>query len=201
MPPLYSLHRGILKQVLTRLQRATAPVRSSFRRTPPAAMAAAAPAAAPADLQRRAKQLGVELEPLHKNFGVQVKGLDLTRPLSEEQQAFLLEMWRVHDLLLFRGQELSPADEQRALLYFPHDAQAIEEERFCAPFFNVRVPSHPLVRHFLEVRKRACWLRGRGSPANARVTRQVGDELLMAVSCDVHRKSLDLFQPLWTAPF
>lgn len=108
-------------------------------------MAATAPPPPALNLQQRAEQLGIELVPLHENFGVQVKGLELMQPLSEAQQALLLDAWRQHDLLLFRGQELTPGDEQRLLLYFPHDAKAIEEENFVASFFEPRIPSHPLV--------------------------------------------------------
>lgn len=75
------------------------------------------------DLSERAARLGIQLMPVHKNFGLQVSGLDLTHPLSDEQQALLLDAWRWHDLLLFRGQDIAPADEQRLLQYFPHDAQ------------------------------------------------------------------------------
>lgn len=35
-------------------------------------------------------------------------------------------------------------DEQRLLQYLPHDAQAIDEERFVNPF-QPRIPDHPLV--------------------------------------------------------
>lgn len=75
----------------------------------------------------------------------QVKGLDLTQELTEEQQRLVLDIWRTHELLLFRGQELSPGDQERLLLLFPHDAQAIKEERFNNKFFTTRVPGHPLV--------------------------------------------------------
>ncbi len=113
-----------------------------------ASMAATAPPPPALNLQQRAEQLGIELVPLHENFGVQVKGLDLSQPLTEAQQSLLLDAWRQHDLLLFCGQQLTPADEQRLLLLFPHDSEAIKEERFCNSFFNIRIPSHPLVSIF-----------------------------------------------------
>lgn len=39
-----------------------------------------------ADLAGRAAQLGVELTPVHSNFGLQVSGLDLREPLTDAQQ-------------------------------------------------------------------------------------------------------------------
>lgn len=74
-------------------------------------------------ISERAAELGIQLTPIHRNFGLQVGGLDLTQPLSNDQQALLLNAWRWHDLLLFRGVEISPADEERLLQYFPNDAQ------------------------------------------------------------------------------
>lgn len=122
----------------------------SLRRMPQAYTDAATPAvAAPpkssAQLRQRADALGVELVPLHKNFGVHVKGLDLTKPLSEEEQQFVLAAWKEHDLLLFRGQQISPEDQQRLLLLFPHDIDVIKKEKFGNRFFRPRVPAAPLL--------------------------------------------------------
>ena len=76
---------------------------------------------------------------------LQVSGLDLNKPLSDEQRQLLMDVWRHYDVLAFRGQELSPADQERLLRVFPHDGKAIDEGRFCNMYFQPRVPSNPLV--------------------------------------------------------
>jgi taurine dioxygenase len=96
-------------------------------------------------LEVRAQKLGVQVKPLHKKLGVQVSGLDLNKPLSDEQRALLMDLWRHYDLLAFRGQELSPQSQERLLRVFPHDAKAIDEGRFCNMYFQPRVPSNPLL--------------------------------------------------------
>ncbi len=61
------------------------------------------------ELDTSAGELGVTFEPLHPDLGARVVGLDLTQPLSEAQQRLVLQAWQRFDLLLFRGQALSPA--------------------------------------------------------------------------------------------
>ena len=67
-------------------------------------------------------------------FAPQVEGLDMEQPLGDEEQTLLLDAWRQHDLLLFRGQELSPAAQQRILETFPHDpVRLCGGQEMCAP--------------------------------------------------------------------
>ena len=75
------------------------------------------------DFSSQCARLGVSFKPVQANFGAMVEGLDLKKPLSEEQQAVLLKGLDRHDILLFRGQALTPADEERAVRYFPHDSE------------------------------------------------------------------------------
>lgn len=76
---------------------------------------------------------------------LQVEGFDMTKPLTPEHQGLLLDLWKHHLLLLFRGTYLDPAAQERILCYLPHDSKAIDEGRFCNMYFQPRVPSHPLV--------------------------------------------------------
>ena len=55
-----------------------------------------------------------ELSPV---VGVEVSGVDLTKPLDDEQQAELLDLFRTHHLVLFRGQEISDEDHVRLCSY------------------------------------------------------------------------------------
>ena len=76
---------------------------------------------------------------------LQVEGLDMTQPLSSEHQDLLLDLWKHHLLLLFRGTYLDPAAQERVLRYLPHDAKALDEGRFANAYFQPRVPGHPVV--------------------------------------------------------
>jgi taurine dioxygenase len=49
--------------------------------------------------------------------GVEVRGVDLTQPLTDGQQAELLELFRTHRLVLFRGQEISDDEHMRVCSY------------------------------------------------------------------------------------
>lgn len=77
-----------------------------------------------------AARRGIEITPLHPKFGVQVKGLDLTKPLTDDDARALLEVWRQHDLLLFR-RVVSARQRSRALwpgscYRIPHSASLIQ---------------------------------------------------------------------------
>lgn len=75
-----------------------------------------------------------------------MEGLDLNNPLSSEQQELLLHAMTQHHLLLFRGAHIDAKAQQRLLQYFPHDRQAVEEQRFNNAFFQPRIPNAPLVK-------------------------------------------------------
>ena len=76
-----------------------------------------------------------------------MEGLDLRQPLSGEHQQLLYDLWREHLLLVFRAGYLDPGTQERVLRYLPHDAEAIDQRRFCNAYFQPRVPSNPVVWH------------------------------------------------------
>lgn len=96
-------------------------------------------------LASEAAGLGLALTQLSPDFGARISGLDLTKPLNSEQTDFVLAAFDKYDGLLFRGQELTPADEERLLLLFPHDAKAIADQRWENFFFDLRPPANPLI--------------------------------------------------------
>lgn len=55
---------------------------------------------------------GFTLHPLHDSLGAEVRGLDLSKPLSEDVREALIEAWLEHLILLFREQTLT-AETQR----------------------------------------------------------------------------------------
>lgn len=76
---------------------------------------------AAAEVKRQAVQIGVRVQPLHKHFGAEIQGIDLTQSLSQQQQGFLVAALEQYDALLFRDRQLRPADQQRTVQCFPHD--------------------------------------------------------------------------------
>ncbi|KAI8468156.1 MAG: hypothetical protein J3K34DRAFT_18868 [Monoraphidium minutum] len=112
----------------------------------PAPAAAPAPATPRAALAAAAAARGWSLRPLHRDLGVEISGADLRAPLDGDTAALLFDLICEYDLLLFRGQELTPADEERVLTtVLPHDTAALAAKRFCNGFFKTRIPDHPLV--------------------------------------------------------
>ncbi|HMA75145.1 MAG TPA: TauD/TfdA family dioxygenase [Xanthobacteraceae bacterium] len=62
--------------------------------------------------------IGVEVTPLSAACGAEIKGVDLTRPLSKATIEAIEEAWRRHLVLVFRGQTLSQDDQLRFASYF-----------------------------------------------------------------------------------
>ncbi len=60
----------------------------------------------------------IDVIPLMPNFGVEVVGVDLTRPLSPDQVGHIRQLYDRHSLLLFREQNLTPEDQARISHYF-----------------------------------------------------------------------------------
>ena len=65
--------------------------------------------------------MAIEFVPIHDDFGAEVRGLDLTRPLGEASLADLMAGFNRHALLLFRGQPLEPGHEVALARCFPND--------------------------------------------------------------------------------
>ena len=58
--------------------------------------------------------MSLELVPLHPEFGVEVRGVDLARDLSDAQFADIEFAAECHSVVLFRGQDF---DDQRQLAF------------------------------------------------------------------------------------
>lgn len=62
--------------------------------------------------------LSIEVQPLSPALGAEITGVDLGRPLDDESFARIHDAWLDHLVLLFRGQDLSAADQMRFCGYF-----------------------------------------------------------------------------------
>jgi taurine dioxygenase len=60
----------------------------------------------------------IEVTPLSAACGAEIKGVDLTRPLSDEVVRAIKDAWAKHLVLVFRGQTLSQDDQLRFASYF-----------------------------------------------------------------------------------
>src|SRR3954462_2155525 len=62
--------------------------------------------------------LDIEVRPLSPACGAEIRGVDLTRPLSEAQVNAITDAWAKHLVLVFRGQQVSQDDQLRFASYF-----------------------------------------------------------------------------------
>src|SRR5258708_39116832 len=62
--------------------------------------------------------IDIEVTPLSAACGAEIKGADLTRPLSDETVRAIKDAWANHLVLVFRGQTLSQDDQLRFASYF-----------------------------------------------------------------------------------
>ena len=53
----------------------------------------------------------METRQIHPDFGIEIIDIDLARDLTDKRFAEILELYNQHSLLLFRNQNLSPADQ------------------------------------------------------------------------------------------
>lgn len=63
----------------------------------------------------------VEFEPIREDFGARVKGVDLSRPLSDETFASILDGFHRFGLLVFSGPEVPPELQVALARRFPND--------------------------------------------------------------------------------
>jgi taurine dioxygenase len=62
--------------------------------------------------------LDIEVRPLSSACGAEIRGVDLTRPLTQAQVNAIKDAWAKYLVLVFRGQELSQDDQLRFASYF-----------------------------------------------------------------------------------
>ena len=60
------------------------------------------------------QKTGLEIVPMHPVIGAEVRGVDLTRPIDEPTRAAIRKAFDDHVVLVFRGQDLSEAEQLKA---------------------------------------------------------------------------------------
>ena len=62
--------------------------------------------------------IDIEVTPLSPACGAEIKGVDLTKPLSRDTVEAIKDAWGKHLVLVFRGQKVSQDDQLRFAAYF-----------------------------------------------------------------------------------
>ena len=62
--------------------------------------------------------MDIQVTPLSPACGAEIKGVDLTRPLSKEEVQTIQDAWDKYLVLVFRGQSVSQDDQLRFASYF-----------------------------------------------------------------------------------
>src|SRR3954464_8243052 len=62
--------------------------------------------------------IDIEVTPLSSACGAEIKGIDVTRPLSEAEVNAIKQAWAKHLVLVFRGQKVTQDDQLRFASYF-----------------------------------------------------------------------------------
>src|SRR5436305_4255344 len=62
--------------------------------------------------------MDIQVTPLSSACGAEIKGIDVTRPLSAAEVQAIKEAWAKHLVLVFRGQKVSQDDQLRFASYF-----------------------------------------------------------------------------------
>ncbi|MFA5491192.1 MAG: TauD/TfdA family dioxygenase [Candidimonas sp.] len=82
-------------------------------------------------MPHQAAETAVDFLPLSPSFGAEVKGMDLSMPLSDEYAALLRQAYDRYHLLLFRGREVT--SEQQARLGRLFGDITVREKNFVKP--------------------------------------------------------------------
>ncbi len=88
----------------------------------------------PARGREQESPISIELAELSPALGVEVRGVDLGRPLPEASLGEIRAAWDTHHLLLFRNQELTPEQQIRFIRHF---GEPLVETLDASPFSYV----------------------------------------------------------------
>jgi taurine dioxygenase len=92
----------------------------------------------------------LEVIPLTKHIGAEIRGLDLTQPLSEADVAAINKAWLDHIVLLFRGQKLSQEDQLRLTGYFGEVGELGRPPKYFPPGFSKLLPKIMMISNIRE---------------------------------------------------
>lgn len=92
----------------------------------------------------------LEVVPLTKHIGAELRGLDLSQPLTEADVAAINKAWLEHIVILFRGQKLSQEDQLRVTAYFGEVGELGRPPKYFPPGFNKILPKIMMISNIRE---------------------------------------------------
>ena len=94
--------------------------------------------------------MGLEIRPLTKHIGAQIRGLDLRQPLDEGTRAAIYKAWLDHLVIVFPDQKLEQEDLLRVSSYFGEIGALRRPPKFFPPGFNRLLPNIMLISNIRE---------------------------------------------------
>jgi taurine dioxygenase len=92
----------------------------------------------------------VEIVPLSKHIGAEIKGVDLRERPDEETLQVIYQAWLDHLVIVFRGQELSQEDQVRVTGYFGEIGRIDRPARYHPKGFKRMLPGIMLISNIRE---------------------------------------------------
>ena len=93
---------------------------------------------------------GLEVVPLSRHIGAELRGLDLSKPLNEADVAAINKAWLDHIVILFRGQTLTQEDQIRLTEYFGPVGALGRPPKFFPPGFKSLLPGVMMISNIRE---------------------------------------------------
>jgi len=92
----------------------------------------------------------LEIVPLTKHIGAEIRGLDLRERPDEETIKAINQAWLDHLVLVFPGQDLSQEDQLRVTGYFGENGQYDRPSKYHPPGFSRMLPGIMLISNIRE---------------------------------------------------
>ena len=94
--------------------------------------------------------MGLEIRPLTKHIGAELRGVDLRQPLDEATQKAIYKAWLDHLVIVFPDQKLEQEDLLRVSSYFGEIGALRRPPKFFPPGFNRLLPNIMLISNIRE---------------------------------------------------
>ena len=92
----------------------------------------------------------LEVVPLNPHIGAEMRGLDMSQPLGDEDIAAINEAFLKHSVIVFRGQKLSQEDLLRVTSYFGPIGHMRRPPKYFPPGFDKILPNIMLISNIRE---------------------------------------------------
>lgn len=94
--------------------------------------------------------MGLQVRPLTKHIGAELRGIDLRQPLDEATRKAIYQAWLDHLVIVFPDQKLEQEDLLRVSSYFGEIGALRRPPKFFPPGFNRLLPNIMLISNIRE---------------------------------------------------